>query len=195
MLFEMPELPWPKDALAPLISPETIDYHYGKHHRAYLSKLNEILLKDKSLQDKTLEELMVSEGTPLFNNAAQFWNHSFYWKCLRAPREDNHPEGLIAERIDDAFGNFESFQVRFAMAALGQFGSGWAWLTENSEGELKIEQSSNAGNPLVYGHKPLLTCDVWEHAYYIDYRNDRAKYVAAFWQLINWDFVASRLSK
>lgn len=183
---------WPKNALEPLISEETINFHYGKHHVGYAFKLTELVMKFPEFQGKSLEELISQEGTPVFNTAAQLWNHDFYWQCLRAPRENNEPTGRLRAAIEATFGSFQAFQVQFAVAALAQFGSGWAWLTQDSAGKLLIEKTSNAGTPLAFGHEPLLTCDVWEHAYYLDYRNERGKYIGAFWQLINWDFVAER---
>ncbi|RMH03883.1 MAG: superoxide dismutase [Planctomycetota bacterium] len=189
MAYELPDLPYPKDALAPHISAETFDYHHGKHHAAYVNKLNELTGGDSS---KSLEELIRTAEGGLFNQAAQVWNHSFYWQCMK-PGGGGAPSGALAEAIARDFGSFEDFVGRFKAAAAGQFGSGWAWLVEDG-GKLAIVTTANAGNPMTAGQKPLLTCDVWEHAYYIDYRNARPKYLEVFFEhLVNWDFVAANL--
>jgi len=192
MSFTLPALPYARDALAPHISAETIDFHYGKHHMAYLTKLNSLVEADASLQGKSLEDLVKSSTGVLFNQAAQVWNHTFYWNSL-APKAGGAPTGAVAAAIDAAFGDFATFKTKFSDAAGGQFGSGWAWLVKDAAGALKIVTTSNAGCPLTDGHTPLLTCDVWEHAYYVDYRNARPAYIAAFWNLVNWDFVAANL--
>lgn len=192
MSFTLPALPYARDALAPHISAETIDFHYGKHHMAYLTKLNSLVEADASLQGKSLEDLVKSSSGVLFNQAAQVWNHTFYWHSL-APKGGGAPTGAVAAAIDAAFGDFATFKTKFSDAAGGQFGSGWAWLVKDAAGALKIVTTSNAGCPLTDGLTPLLTCDVWEHAYYVDYRNARPAYIAAFWNLVNWDFVAANL--
>ena len=191
MAFTLPELPYSKDALAPTISAETLEYHHGKHHAAYVTNLNN-LVKGTPWDGKTLEDIIRGAEGPVFNNAAQVWNHSFYWNCL-APRAGGDTQGKLAEAITKAFGSYGEFKDRFSKAAVGQFGSGWAWLVKDKDGKLAIEATSNAQNPLREGKTPILTCDVWEHAYYIDYRNARPKYVESFWQLVNWDFVAKHL--
>ncbi len=189
--IQLPELPYPHDALAPLISKETLDFHYGKHHAAYVSNLNK-LIPGTEFENMALEQIVVkAKPGPIFNNAAQVWNHTFYWNCL-APKAGGEPGGELAEAIQKDFGSFAKFQEAFTKAAATQFGSGWAWLVRGSDGKLAVVATSNAGNPMTQGQVPLLTCDVWEHAYYIDYRNQRPKYIEAFWKLVNWKFVASR---
>jgi Fe-Mn family superoxide dismutase len=191
MAFTLPELPYPKDALTPHISAETLEYHHGKHHQAYVTNLNN-LTKDSPWATRSLEEIVRSAEGPIFNNGAQVWNHTFYWSCL-APKAGGEPRGKLAEAIQRSFGSFANFKDQFSKAAVGLFGSGWAWLVRAADGKLAIEGTSNAGNPLREGKQPLLTCDVWEHAYYIDYRNLRAKYVESFWNLVNWQLVARQL--
>ena len=196
MAFTLPELPYAKDALAPVISQETIEYHYGKHHAAYVNKLNE-LTQGKPLADLSLEEVVKKtwkqpNDQPVFNNAAQVWNHTFYWNCL-APKGGGDPTGKVAEAINKAFGDFKTFKEKFSTAAVGRFGSGWAWLVKTSDGGVAIETTPNAETPMADGKTCLLTCDVWEHAYYIDYRNARPKYLEEFWKLVNWDFVSKNL--
>jgi len=186
MTIELPALPYAMDALAPAISKETLEYHYGKHHRAYVTNLNN-LIPGTEFEHMTLEEIMLKAKGGIFNNAAQVWNHTFYWHSL-SPQAGGEPTGELAEKIKKTFGSFEEFKTLFTKAATTQFGSGWAWLVKNNADELEIVQTSNAGNPLLEGKKPLLTCDVWEHAYYIDTRNDRAAYIANFWKLVNWKF-------
>ena len=191
MAFELPPLPYAKDALTPVISAETIDYHYGKHHQAYVNNLNNLVPGTK-YEKMSLEEVVkASNGQAsekkVFNNAAQVWNHTFYWHCL-APKAGNDPNGAIKAAIDKSFGNFADFKKKFSDAAAAQFGSGWAWLVKNGDGSLAIETTSNAETPFAAGKTCILTCDVWEHAYYIDYRNARPKYLEAFWKLVNWDF-------
>jgi superoxide dismutase, Fe-Mn family len=185
---KLPELPFAKDALAPAISAETLEYHYGKHHKAYVDNLNK-LIPGTDFEKMTLEEIIQKASGGIFNNAAQVWNHTFYWNCL-SPRGGGEPGGELARAIVKTFGSFAQFNEKFSAAAVTLFGSGWAWLVKNPDGSLVIEQTSNAGNPLKEAKKPILTCDVWEHAYYIDYRNARAKYLEGFWKLVNWDFVA-----
>ena len=192
MPFTLPELPYALDALAPQISKETLEYHYGKHHQAYVTNLNK-LTDGKPEASKSLEELIKKAKGPVFNNAAQVWNHTFYWNCLK-PQGGGLPAGALLEAINASFGSFEEFKTLFTSMAVGLFGSGWAWLVKDDDGSLGIEAMSNAGNPLTNGQTPLLTCDVWEHAYYIDYRNARAKYVETFWNLVNWEFVSKNLN-
>lgn len=193
MAFELPPLPYDKDALKPHISPETLSFHYEKHHAGYVKKLND-LVKGTELAAKSLEELLKKAEGPVFNNAAQIWNHTFYWKSMK-PNGGGQPTGAIAKKIGEDFGTFEKFKADFTTAAGGHFGSGWAWLLLGGDGKLKIHQTHDAGNPIRDGTGiPLLTCDVWEHAYYIDYRNNRADYIQAWWNLVNWDFANSNLA-
>ncbi len=191
MSFELPPLPYDMNALEPHISAETLEYHYGKHHQTYVNNLNN-LTAGKPEAEKSLEELIKTTSGGLFNNAAQVWNHTFYWNCL-SPNGGGAPAGALAEAIDKAFGSFDQFKEQFSTAAATNFGSGWTWLVKKADGSLAIVNTSNAANPMTEGDTPLLTCDVWEHAYYIDYRNARPKYVEAFWNLVNWDFVAANL--
>lgn len=187
MTFELPALPYALDALAPAISKETLEYHYGKHHQAYVTNLNK-LIEGTDFQNKSLEDIVKTSNGGLFNNAAQVWNHTFYWHCL-SPQGGGKPTGELAAAIDKAFGSFDAFKEKFSQTAIATFGSGWAWLVKNNDGSLEIISTSNAGTPMTEGKKALLTCDVWEHAYYIDYRNARPNYVNIFWNLVNWDFV------
>jgi Fe-Mn family superoxide dismutase len=187
MEYKLPELPFAKNALAPRISEETIEYHYGKHHAAYVANLNK-LVPGTEFENLPLDEIVRKASGGIFNNAAQVWNHTFYWNCL-SPKGGGEPGGKLAGEIARQFGSFAKFQEQFTGAAVTLFGSGWAWLVRNSDGNLAIETTGNAGTPLATGKTALLTCDVWEHAYYIDYRNARPKYVAAFWELVNWPFV------
>lgn len=191
MAFELPKLPYAMDALKPHISQETLEYHYGKHHQTYVTNLNN-LVAGKPEESQSLEQIIKTSSGGLFNNAAQVYNHTFYWNCL-APNAGGDPKGDAAAAINKTFGNFAAFKEKFSAAAVTQFGSGWAWLVKNGDGSIAIEQTSNAGCPLTKDQKPVLTCDVWEHAYYIDYRNLRPKYVEAFWNLVNWDFVNQNL--
>jgi Fe-Mn family superoxide dismutase len=193
MAFQLPDLPYPIDALAPHISKETLEFHYGKHHNAYVTKLNS-LTEGKDLADKSLEELIKTTEGVLFNQAAQVWNHTFYWKSMN-PNGGGEPAGAVAEAINKAFGSFAEFKQKFSAAAAGHFGSGWAWLVKDAAGSLSIESTHDADTPLRTGKTPLLTCDVWEHAYYVDYRNARPKYVEAWWNLVNWKFVEENLAK
>lgn len=192
MEHKLPELSYAKEALAPRISAETLEYHHGKHHRAYVDNLNK-LIAGTEFENLALEDIIKKASGGIFNNAAQVWNHTFYWSCL-SPKGGGTPSGAMASAIEKGFGSFAEFKDRFTNAAVTLFGSGWAWLVKNADGSLAIEAISNAGNPLTQGKKPLLTCDVWEHAYYIDYRNARAKYVEAFWNLVNWEFVRLNLA-
>jgi Fe-Mn family superoxide dismutase len=193
MAFELPELPYAQDALAPHISAETLSFHYGKHHAGYVKKLNVAVAADSGLQGLSLEQIIGSASGGVFNNAAQVWNHTFYWNSM-SPNGGGSPTGAIALAIDEAFGSFDAFKSAFEAAAGGQFGSGWAWLVKNEDGSLAITSTSNAGSPLTNGQTPLLTCDVWEHAYYVDYRNARGSYVGAWWNLVNWDFANANLA-
>jgi Fe-Mn family superoxide dismutase len=189
MAFELPALPFAKDALAPHISAETFDYHHGKHHQAYVTNLNN-LVADTDNESKSLEEIILSSDGGLFNNAAQVWNHTFYWNCM-SPNGGGAATGAIAEAINAKWGDFETFKAEFSKTAIGNFGSGWTWLVKNSDGSIEIFNTTNAGCPLTSDKTPLLTIDVWEHAYYVDYRNARPSYVDMFWKIVNWDFVNS----
>ncbi len=190
MKHELPPLPYPMDALEPYISKETLEYHYGKHHKAYVDNLNN-LIQGTEFEDMSLEEIILKASGPIFNNAAQVWNHTFYWNSL-APNAGGAPSGVIADAINRDFGSFDAFKEAFTKAAVTLFGSGWAWLVLDG-GKLEIVQTQNAGNPMTDNKKPILTCDVWEHAYYIDYRNARPKYVENFWNLVNWSFANQNL--
>ncbi|MDO8863607.1 superoxide dismutase [Fe] [Haliea sp. E1-2-M8] len=188
MTFELPALPYPRDALAPHISEETIDYHYGKHHNTYVEKLNG-MVPGTEFEGKSLEDIIKTSSGGVFNNAAQVWNHSFYWECL-SPNGGGEATGAVAAAIDKAFGSFADFKKEFSESAVGNFGSGWTWLVKKGDGSVAIVNTSNAETPLTDSAvTPLLTVDVWEHAYYIDYRNARPKYLEAFWALVNWEFV------
>lgn len=188
----LPDLPYPENALEPHISAETLQFHYKKHHATYVDKLNG-LIPGTEFETASLEDIIKKASGGIFNNGAQVWNHTFYWNCL-SPNGGGAPSGDLASAIDQAFGSFDDFKARFSESAVNNFGSGWTWLVENSDGTLEIVNTSNAANPMTDGKQPLLTCDVWEHAYYIDYRNARPKYVEAFWNLVNWDFVAQNFS-
>ena len=193
MEHRLADLPYAKDALQPHISAETLEYHYGKHHRTYVDKLNG-MIGGTPFAESSLEDIIrKAPAGGIFNNGAQVWNHSFYWQCL-APKAGGEPSGALAQAIMKSFGSFADFQTKFTEAAAGNFGSGWTWLVKRADGGLDIVNTSNAGNPLRDGLTPLLTCDVWEHAYYIDYRNARPKYLEAFWRLVNWNFVAARFA-
>ena len=186
MEHKLPALPYAKDALQPHISAETLEYHYGKHHATYVANLNK-LIPGTEFENMSLDDIVKKSSGGIFNNAAQTWNHTFYWNSL-APNGGGEPSGALAEAINKQFGSFAQFKEKFANAAVTTFGSGWGWLVKNSDGTLAIESTSNANTPLKDGKKPLLTCDVWEHAYYIDYRNARAAYVDVFWKIVNWKF-------
>jgi superoxide dismutase, Fe-Mn family len=188
MAHTLPDLPYAMNALEPHISRETLEFHYGKHHRTYVEKLNG-LIEGTEFAKASLEDTVRGSSGGVFNNAAQIWNHTFYWHCL-SPSGGGQPGGQLAKAIDDAFGSFGEFHKQFSDKAVTLFGSGWAWLVKQPGGKLAIVQTSNAETPLTGKDTPLLTCDVWEHAYYIDYRNARPKYLEAFWQLVNWEFVA-----
>jgi Fe-Mn family superoxide dismutase len=193
MAFELPDLPYAEDALEPVISAETIGYHYGKHHQAYVNNLNR-LTEDTAQAEESLEALITTSEGAVFNNAAQVWNHSFYWQCM-TPNGIALADGALAAAINDGFGSLEALKAEFLAAAAGNFGSGWTWLAKNDEGELSIVNTSNADTPLREGLQPLLTCDVWEHAYYVDYRNNRAQYLEAWWDIVDWVFVQARYSE
>jgi Fe-Mn family superoxide dismutase len=190
-VIQLPPLPFAKDALSPHISAETLEYHYGKHHQAYVNNLNQ-LIPGTRYENLPLEDIVRSSEGTIFNNAAQVWNHTFYWNCL-SPNAVGRPAGALLRSIEKRFESFEKFQKQFTESAVGLFGSGWVWLVQMPDGTLELRAASNAGTPLTTEEKPLLTCDVWEHAYYIDYRNARPKYVETFWKLANWEFVAKNL--
>jgi Fe-Mn family superoxide dismutase len=190
MKFSLPELPYAHDALAPVISAETISFHYGKHHQAYVNNLNG-LIPGTEFENADLDTIVKRSEGPIFNNAAQIWNHNFYFLSL-TPNKGSKPGTALSKAIDDAFGSFENFKTEFGKAAVTVFGSGWAWLVKDAEGKLSITKESNAGNPLTRGLTPLMTFDVWEHAYYIDYQNRRPDYVAALWDLVDWNIVSAR---
>ncbi|MFZ9035105.1 MAG: superoxide dismutase [Francisellaceae bacterium] len=192
-MFELPALPYAKSALEPYISAETLEYHYGKHHQAYVTNLNN-LIPGSGFEGKSLEEIIKTSTGGIFNNAAQIWNHTFYWHCLSP--NGGRPEGELLAAIEKSFGSFEAFKQAFSKTAVTTFGSGWAWLVKARSGELKLVSTSNAQTPLTDSDVvPLLTCDVWEHAYYIDYRNARPKYVEEFWNIVNWKFVSEQFDK
>ncbi|AWN72836.1 superoxide dismutase [Fe] [Legionella anisa] len=191
MTFTLPELPYAKNALEPHISSETLEYHYGKHHQTYVNNLNK-LIPGTEFESMDLEEIIKKSKGGMFNNAAQVWNHTFYWHCL-SPNGGGEPKGKLADAINKHFGSFSEFKEQFTQTAISTFGSGWAWLVQDKTGALKIISTSNAGTPMTEDLNALLTCDVWEHAYYIDYRNARPDYISAFWKLVNWDFAASNM--
>ena len=191
MTFQLPKLPYSMDALEPHLSSETLEYDYGKHHAAYVTNLNK-LVPGTEFADASLEAIIRKSSGPIYNNAAQIWNHTFYWNCL-SPKGGGDPQGALAERLAKSFGSVAKFKEIFSEASLGLFGSGWAFLVQNKDGSLEISKEGNAGCPLTKDQVPLLTCDVWEHAYYIDYRNARAKYIEGFWNLVNWSFVSDNL--
>jgi Fe-Mn family superoxide dismutase len=194
MAFSLPPLPYEKNALAPHLSSETLEYHYGKHHQAYVTNLNK-LVEGKPEANKTLEELIVSSEGPVFNNAAQIHNHTFYWNSMK-PNGGGQPTGDLADAIKRDFGSFEKFVEEFSNAAATQFGSGWAWLVLGKDKKLAVTKTGNADLPMKHGQKALLTIDVWEHAYYIDYRNVRPKYIEVFLKsLVHWDFASQNLKK
>jgi len=192
MTHELPSLPYAIDALAPHISAETLEFHHGKHHQTYVTNLNNLIVGTE-FENLSLEDIVARSSGGIFNNAAQVWNHTFYWNSLK-PNGGGAPTGAIADAINAAFGSFEKFKEEFSKCAVTTFGSGWAWLVKNADGSLALVSTSNAGCPLTAGQKPILTCDVWEHAYYIDYRNARPKYLEAFWNLVNWEFAESNLA-
>ncbi|MCS5708846.1 superoxide dismutase [Fe] [Candidatus Berkiella cookevillensis] len=194
MAIELPALPYDLDALQPHISKETLEFHYGKHHRAYVDNLNKLIADNTEFADQTLETIILKSSGGIFNNAAQVWNHTFYWNCLK-PNGGGLPTGKLAEAINQSFGSFEAFKEKFTQTAITTFGSGWAWLVKKQDGSIDLVSTSNAATPMTQNQKALLTCDVWEHAYYIDYRNARPKYLEHFWELINWDFVAENFER
>ncbi len=191
MAFTLPELPYARDALEPHMSKETLDFHYGKHHQTYVDKANGLVAGTDN-ENRSLEELIKTSSGGLFNNVAQIWNHSFFWNCL-SPNPTT-PSAELTAALTASFGSVDAFKEQLTNSAINNFGSGWTWLVKNPSGALEIVNTSNAGNPMTDGHTPLLTVDVWEHAYYIDYRNARPKFLEAFWALVNWDFVAQNLS-
>ena len=188
MPYELLPLPYPKEALEPHMSRETLEYHHGKHHKAYVDKLNE-LVKGTPFENAALEDVVRRSEGKIFNNAAQVWNHTFFWNCM-SPKGGGKPSGKLAQAIDSSFGSFEDFKKKFSTEAVDVFGTGWAWLVKRDDGSLAIAPMEDADTPLKSGGRALLTLDVWEHAYYIDYRNRRPDFIAAFWNIVNWDFVA-----
>ncbi|AHB04704.1 MULTISPECIES: superoxide dismutase [Fe] [Pandoraea] len=192
MEHKLPELPYAIDALAPTISKETMEYHYGKHHQAYVTNLNN-LIKGTEFENASLEDIIKKSSGGVFNNAAQVWNHTFFWNTL-TPKSSGAPAGDLAKAIDAKWGSFDAFKEAFTKSAVGNFGSGWTWLVKKADGSLDIVNTSNAATPLTTTDKPIITIDVWEHAYYIDYRNARPKFAEAFWTLVNWDFAAKNFA-
>lgn len=189
MEFKLPELPYKKSALKPYISEETLNYHYDKHHAGYVKKLNNLLKDDSAFADNTLEEIIsTAKPGPLFNNAAQVWNHTFYWNSMTPDK--TRPQASLIEAIEKSFGSIDKLKKTFSEAATGQFGSGWAWLVKDNNNEVRVLTTKDADTPIRSGIVPLLVCDVWEHAYYLDYQNERAKYIDAFWNVVNWEFAA-----
>ena len=186
MAIELPPLPYEKNALEPHISAETLEYHYGKHHQAYVTNLNK-LIEGTEFADAPLEDIVRKSSGGMFNNAAQVWNHTFYWNSM-SPKGGGAPSGKLADAINKAFGSFDKFKDEFSKSAAGNFGSGWTWLVQRPDGALALASTPNAATPLTGEDTALLTCDVWEHAYYIDYRNARPKYLEEFWKLVNWEF-------
>ena len=197
MEHKLPSLPYGLDELSPYISKETLEYHYGKHHQTYVTNLNN-LIKNTEFENSSLEDIVKKSSGAVFNNAAQVWNHTFYWHSLlpvvSGSGEVREPKGKLLDAINKKWGSFEEFKKAFSATCIGTFGSGWGWLVKTSSGDLDILSTSNALSPLTTLNKPLLTCDVWEHAYYIDYRNSRPNYMEAFWKLVNWDFVAKNFA-
>jgi Fe-Mn family superoxide dismutase len=191
MAFELPQLPYALDALEPYISKRTLEFHYGKHHQTYVTNLNN-LVPGTEFEKSSLEDIVTKSSGGIFNNGAQVWNHTFYWNCF-APKAGGEPKGTVKDAIEVHFGSFANFKDQFTKAAATLFGSGWAWLVKKPDGKLEIVQESNAGNPMKNGMKPILTCDVWEHAYYLDKQNRRPDYIADFWHLIDWEAVKGRL--
>ena len=189
MTHELPVLPYDRDALAPVISAETLDYHYGKHHQTYVTNLNN-LIPGTEFESSSLEDIIRSAEGGIFNNAAQVWNHTFYWNCL-SPKGGGEPSGSLADAIASRFGSFDAFRDAFNKSATTNFGSGWTWLVKSADGKLDIVNTSNAANPMTDGLIPIMTVDVWEHAYYIDYRNARPQYLDEIWKIINWKFIAA----
>jgi Fe-Mn family superoxide dismutase len=191
MAFSLPPLPYALDALAPTISKETLEYHYGKHHQAYVTNLNN-LIAGTEFENAELEDIIKKSSGGIFNNSAQVWNHTFYWSSM-SPNGGGEPTGKLLEGINAKWGSFDSFKEAFNKSAAGNFGSGWTWLVKKTDGSLDIVNTSNAQTPITTSDVPLFTCDVWEHAYYIDYRNARPKYLESFWNLVNWEFASANL--
>jgi Fe-Mn family superoxide dismutase len=191
MAIELPPLPYDRAALEPHMSAETLDFHYGKHHKTYVDNANK-MIEGTEFADMPLVDIIRRSQGALFNNTAQVWNHTFFWNCMK-PNGGGEPTGKLMDAINLAFGDFATFKDEFAKTCIGTFGSGWGWLVQRPDGSLALVSTSNANTPIVSDDTPLLTCDVWEHAYYIDYRNARPKFVEAFWNLVNWDFVASNM--
>ncbi len=188
--FTLPEFPFAQDALEPHISKTTIEFHYGKHHQTYVDNLNKLIIGTE-FENSTLEEIVLKSNGGIFNNAAQVWNHTFYWNCL-TPKSNLKPEGKLLDAIEKEFESYDQFKEKFTNAAVTLFGSGWAWLVKDKDGKLEIVQTSNAENPMRQGKTPLLVCDVWEHAYYIDKQNRRPAYLESFWNLVDWKKVEER---
>ena len=192
MEHKLPALPYAKEALQPHISAETLEYHHGKHHQTYVTNLNN-MIKGTEYENMSLEEIIQKSQGGVFNNSAQVWNHTFFWNCM-TPNGGGAPTGKVADAINAKWGSFDKFKEEFNKSALGNFGSGWTWLVQKTDGSVDIVNTSNAGTPLTTSDKPLLTADVWEHAYYIDYRNARAKFLDAFWNVVHWDFVNQNMA-
>jgi superoxide dismutase, Fe-Mn family len=192
MEHKLPDLPYAMDALQPHISKETLEFHYGKHHQTYVTNLNN-LIKGTEFENMALEDIVKKSSGGMFNNSAQIWNHTFYWHCLK-PNGGGQPSGALADAINKKFGSFDEFKKQFTQTCITTFGSGWGWLVKNADGSIELMSTSNAQSPMTSGKTALLTCDVWEHAYYVDYRNRRPDYVAAFWNLVNWDFAAKNFA-
>ena len=192
MEHTLPPLPYAHDALAPHISKETLEFHHDKHHQTYVTNLNN-LIKGTEFENASLEEIVKKSSGGIFNNAAQVWKHTFYWESMK-PNGGGQPTGALADAINAKWGSFDKFKEEFTKVAVGTFGSGWGWLVKKADGSLDLVSTSNAATPLTTDAKPLLTCDVWEHAYYIDYRNARPKYVEAFWNVVNWDFASKNFA-
>ena len=192
MEHTLPQLPYSLDALSPHVSKETLEYHYGKHHQTYVTNLNN-LIKGTEFADSSLEEVIKKSSGGIFNNAAQIWNHTFYWHSL-SPQGGGEPTGALKDAINKKWGSFDEFKKSFTQTCVGTFGSGWGWLVKTPAGELELVSTSNAATPLTTANKPLLTCDIWEHAYYIDYRNSRPNYMDAFWKLVNWEFASKNFA-
>lgn len=191
MAHQLPTLAYALDGLSPYLSQETLEFHYGKHHQTYVTNLNN-LIKDTEFENVSLEDIVKRSSGAVFNNAAQIWNHNFYWNSI-CPNASKEPTGKLMQAIQHRWGSFDAFKQAFNACAIGTFGSGWAWLVQNSDGQLDLVSTSNANTPLLTDKKPLLTCDVWEHAYYIDYRNSRQNYLEAFWKIANWEYAVGNL--
>ena len=192
MAIELPPLPYYRNALAPHISAETLEFHHDKHHKAYVDNLNK-MIEGTDFADMGLEDIVRKATGGMFNNAAQAWNHTFYWNCL-SPNGGGEATGKLADAIKKSFGSFDKFKEEFSKVGATTFGSGWAWLVQRADGSLGLVSTSNAGTPITGSDRPLLTCDVWEHAYYIDYRNARPKYIEAFWNVVNWEFAGTQMA-